>query len=92
MGALAAVVEREVREAETPMCKFGSLFFDLDAEDQAALEYAVGLVRDTQDSDPHKRVFTQAWLVKLLNDNGYQIGKTVVADHLRGRCACVARK
>ncbi len=62
------------------LCKLGSILASMEQEDWEALDYAIAMVRQDKES--------QAWLVKVLNDNGYTIGKTAVGDHLREVCSC----
>lgn len=84
-----AVLER----ANQPrLCKVGALRVSMTLEDQDALDYAVANVRKDAETAQPARVFTIAWLTQVLNDNGYDIGKTAVGDHLREVCACYVRK
>lgn len=81
--SLQADVEKARVELERPSrCKVGEHMDTMSNDDRAAFGFALQWVREGKKS--------QAWLVNLLNDNGYQVGKTVVRDHLREECACVA--
>lgn len=81
--SLQADVEKARIELERPArCKVGQFMVNMNNDDRAAFSFALQWVREGKKS--------QAWLVNLLNDNGYQVGKTVVRDHLREECACVA--
>lgn len=82
MSFQTAVSKKKLELERTPRCKLGDIRIKMNNDDREALDYAIQWVRDEKAS--------QAWLVKALNDNGYQIGKTVVRDHLREECACVA--
>ena len=64
------------------LCKLGDYRHDMTLEDQEALDLAITYV------DAQAKGFTIAWLVSVLNNNGYTIGKTVVSDHLARRCSC----
>lgn len=68
-------------------CKLGVLLDTLTGDELSALETAIRLVRE----DRHRTdaTFTIAWLAGILRDNGYDIGKTVVSDHVREVCVCV---
>lgn len=81
MGLLEDIEARQADAAKG--CKYNELLMKLTAEERSALELVHAEINN-EDSD----VFSVAWLVKTLNDNGYQVGRTVVGAHLRGACAC----
>ena len=72
-------------EGVKPRCKLGVLIDGLEPADQDALEYAITLVRDAARTDP---LFTIAWLVSMLQENGHAVGKTTISEHVRRVCAC----
>lgn len=82
MSLQADVAKAKIELERSPRCKLGDIRINMINDDRAALDYAIGWVREGRKS--------QAWLVGILNDNGHKIGKTVVRDHLREECACVA--
>lgn len=64
-------------------CKLANVVANLSTDDKEAAEYAI------EQGRAGDRMFSNAQIAKLLTDNGYPIGKTVVSDHLARRCACV---
>jgi hypothetical protein len=89
MGIAAAVAAKRQESFLKKLCKLGVLVDSIsDPEDKDALEFAIQAARDELSKDPVERCFSATWLVGVLNDNGYSIGKTVVSDHLRGTCSC----
>lgn len=88
MSIASAVAEKRVLQEQSLLCKLGRILAFEDREDREALEYAINMVRADQAKEVNKRYFTIAWLTKVLNDNGYPIGKTAVSDHVGEVCAC----
>lgn len=82
MSLQADVAKARIELKRPQRCKVGDYVVKMTNDDREAFGYALQWVREGKKS--------QAWLVNLLNDNGYQVGKTVVRDHLREECACVA--
>ena len=78
--SFAESVVNKMQESKTPRCKLVTVYDSMNLEDQEAFDYAIKMVRDGD--------ATNSGLVKILNDNGYSIGKTAVGDHLREVCAC----
>lgn len=74
--------------AKAARCKLANLYTELSPEDRDALDYAIDACRKDAATAQPARIFTVAWLTKVLNDNEHPIGKTVVSDHLRKVCAC----
>jgi hypothetical protein len=84
MQSLHDAISAKLEETKVPKrCKFGLLRDSIGPRDRDALDYAVKAVREGRPG------MTKAWLVQLLKDHDYDIGKTVVSDHLREVCACV---
>jgi len=67
-------------------CKFGDLLVSLDSEEREAVNYVVHMVIVDDEKKQNKRIFTRSWLSQLLRSNGYDIGKTVISNHLAGKC------
>lgn len=88
MSIAMAVTKRRIESDQQSGCKLGRLIPNLNTEDKEALLYAIEAVREDAAKPVHRRFFTIAWLVELLNSNGYSIGKTVVSEHLGKVCAC----
>ena len=89
MGIAADVAKQ--KEAKLAMCKLGQVIATLDeGEDRTALQYAVTRARSEAELPQNQRVFTAAFVHRLLNDNGYSVGVTTVKDHLSRKCACDA--
>lgn len=84
MLSLHDAISAKLEEAKVPKrCKLGALRDSLDPRDQAALDYAFKAVREKHPG------MSKVWLLDLLRSHGYDIGKTVVSEHLREDCACV---
>jgi hypothetical protein len=67
-------------------CKLFAL--PLNEKDLEAVLVYVDKIRDDQSRPQSERFFTVAGLKKLLNDNRYKIGKTVISEHVRKVCIC----
>jgi hypothetical protein len=90
MGATVSIqeaVEKRLAKKSIPSCKLGRVLLELDAADKAALEYALQAHESGQ-----RDLFSVAWFVDVLKDNGHPVGKTVVSEHLRKACSCVPAK
>lgn len=86
-----AVALRVAERNGHPLCKLGKVLASLTLADQDALSYALDEVKRESLLPQNKRTFTIVWVERLLNDHGHVIGKTVISDHLAGRCACDSR-
>lgn len=57
-------------------------------QDRVALEFAIDETRAQQELPQSDRTFTIAFVHKVMVNNGCDIGKTAVSDHIRKVCAC----
>ena len=88
MSIASDVSKKQILRAQSCGCKLGFYLSIMNSEDKEALDYAIEAVRGDAEKPVPQRYFTIAWLTKVLNDNSFIIGKTVVSDHLRKACAC----
>lgn len=89
--SIATDIQSKVDESARPKaCKLGLLLDGhlLVEDDRDALLFAVKSVRDERDLPQNDRTFSIQWLTDVINQNGYNIGKTVVSEHVRESCAC----
>ena len=87
-NGIAADVEEYSQGHLRPACKLAQHQAAMPVEDAEALDFAIEMVREQAFRPQSERYYTQAWLVALLNNNGYSIGKTAVSDHLSRKCHC----
>lgn len=71
-------------------CWAARLRSELVGEELEAFEEAVKLVVANKGDSyrPSKGGATQAWLARVLTDNGHPIGYRGVSTHFKGQCAC----
>lgn len=67
-------------------CKLYHLGLSPD-EMEAVLQYIDAIRQDHKRDQPHK-YFTVVGLKRILNANGFKVGKTVISEHVRKVCVC----
>lgn len=88
MSLVADISKKRLEHEQPKRCKLGGLLDVLNKEDKEAMDYAIAMVVVDQQKAQYLRHFTVSWLTDVLNRNSRPIGKTVISDHLAGRCAC----
>lgn len=65
-----------------PLGKVENILAHLNDEEKSTLATYVEMVREQRSLPTHERSCTAAALLKILNDNGYRIGKTALQDYI----------
>ena len=68
-------------------CAIATLQDTLDKEDSATL--VASLERIAADTGKGRsKVYSSAWLEKVLNNHGHSISRSTIERHIRGKCSC----